>query len=210
MYTPTSIAGLVDDAVPESQSLEFKQDHELRTRDQRAELLKDLAGMGNGGGGTLLYGIVEDSDGHNSAAGLSPITDQALPGRIEDVVRAGVSPPLLYQLNRIDIAGGYVLEVVVDPSPLGPYMAMNYADARHRYFKRHGTRVDSMSEQEVRDAYALAMRAAEHRPTVWADHKLPLVFDDGKPRLSVCRSSRCRSCSTCGLSARATCARRPT
>jgi hypothetical protein len=45
-------------------------------------------------------------------------------------------------------------------------MVTLYDSTKHRYYKRHGLSVDMMSEQEVRDAYALAMRAAERRVLV--------------------------------------------
>jgi hypothetical protein len=183
MYTDESVQALVESATPESQALEFKQDQFLKTRPQRAELLKDLTGMGNGGGGTLLYGVAEDEDGH--AGELNPLDDPSLLGKIENIVRAGVNPPLLYQLRQLEIVGGFVLEAVIEPSPIGPYMVTLYDPTEHRYFKRHGRNVDAMSEQEVRDAYALAMRTIEHRPVVWSNHSLPLHFNDSRPRVCV-------------------------
>jgi hypothetical protein len=185
MHTVASLVALVDDEVPESQSLEFKQTQELQTRKQRAELLKDLTGMGNGGGGTVLYGVIEDDEGKNIAVGLNPLDDPGIQGRIENIVRAGVRPPLLCHFRQVKVSEGYVLEVVVDPSPLGPYMVTIYPNSEYRYFKRHGLSVDPMSEQEVRDGYSLALRAADRRPVVWANHNLPLRFSDSKPRVTV-------------------------
>ena len=139
--------------------------------------------MGNGGGGTLLYGVAEDKDGQ--ARDLNPLDDRSLLGRIENIVHAGVSPPLLYQLRQLEVVDGFVLEAVIEPSPIGPYMVTLYDPTEHRYFKRHGRNVDAMSEQEVRDAYALAIRAIEHRPVVWSSHSLPLHFNDSRPRACV-------------------------
>jgi hypothetical protein len=183
MHTAVSIHALIEAAIPESQTLEFKQEQVLETRPQRAELLKDLTGIGNGGGGTLLYGVAEDEDGQ--ASELIPLDDPSLVGRIENIVRAGVSPPLLYQLRQLEFADGFVLEAIIEPSPIGPYMVTLYDPTEQRYFKRHGRNVDAMSEQEVRDAYALAMRAMEHRPVVWSSHSLPLRFNDDQPRVCV-------------------------
>jgi len=176
MYSNTSLDGLVADAIPESQILEYKSALSLETRRERAELLKDLTGIGNGGGGSVLFGVDEDDEGNGTAKALTPLTDPTIEGRMENIVRAGVQPPLLYEIRRIEVAGGFVLEVVVESSPLGPNMVTLYSDTEGRYFKRHGRRVDQMSEQEVRDAYALALRAAEHRPELWREHGLPLVI----------------------------------
>jgi len=184
MHTADSLDALVADHIPESQVLEYKRALTLETRPERAELLKDLTGMGNGGGGTILFGVDEDDDGHGTADALTPLSDPTLEGRVENIVRAGVAPPLLYEIRKVEVTGGLVLEVAVEASPLGPYMVTSYPDTEGRYFKRHGTRVDQMSEQEIRDAYALALRASERRPALWADHGLPLIVGDG-PQLCV-------------------------
>ena len=176
MHSAASLEGLIADAIPESQVLEYKSALSLETRRERAELLKDLTGMGNGGGGTVLFGVDEDDEGHGTANALTPLTDATIEGRVENIVRAGVHPPLLYEIRRIEVAGGFVLEVAAEASPLGPNMVTLYSDTEGRYFKRHGRRVDQMSEQEVRDAYALALRGAERRPELWREHGLPLVI----------------------------------
>jgi hypothetical protein len=184
MHTADALEALATDRVPESQILQYKSALDLDTRLEKAELLKDLTGMGNGGGGTVLFGVDEDDEGRGTARALTPLTDATSEGRMENIVRAGVQPPLLYEIHRVDVAGGFVLEAMVDPSPLGPYMVNSYGDTEGRYFKRHGTRVDQMSEQEVRDAYALAQRAAEGRPVLWDEHGLPLIVG-GAPQICV-------------------------
>ena len=184
MHTADSLEELVADRVPESQILEYKSASDLDTRPEKAELLKDLTGMGNGGGGIVFFGVDEDDQGRGTALALTPLIDATSEGRMENIVRAGVQPPLLYEIHRIEVAGGFVLEAMVEPSPLGPYMVSSYGDTEGRYFKRHGTHVDPMSEQEVRDAYALALRASERRPRLWADHGLPLIVGDA-PQLCV-------------------------
>ncbi len=49
----TSIA-LLTNKVPEGPALEYKGMLPISTRDERREALKDLSGMGNGGGGTVV------------------------------------------------------------------------------------------------------------------------------------------------------------
>src|SRR5262245_11667593 len=47
------------DRAPEGQHLEFKRLLQLSDRRSRREALKDLTAMGNGGGGTIAFGIAE-------------------------------------------------------------------------------------------------------------------------------------------------------
>jgi hypothetical protein len=75
---------------------------------------------------------------------------------------------LLVEFLTVDVDSGYVLVGDVRTSPLGLYMVEAYGD-RH-YHIRTGTRTVSMTEQQVRDAYALAVRVRDRRPDVWAAH----------------------------------------
>lgn len=103
--------------------------------------------MANGGGGSVVYGIDEDDEGR--ARELMPLTDRQLPAILEDVVRSGVRPRLQYELEEIDVKGGFVPDVTVHPSSLGPYMVDAYKE--QRYFTRHGRSTEPMREREVRD-----------------------------------------------------------
>lgn len=171
--TAEQIQALIDHRIPESASLEYKRELPFRSRTERGEVLKDLTGMANGGGGTLLYGVDEEErEGSNVASAIVPLTDHSVAGAVEDLVRDGVQPPLLAEYERIAVEGGFVLAVDVRPSPLGPYMVT--AHGKHSYFHRSGTAASPMNERQVRDAYALALRAREQRSEDWSSRHLPL------------------------------------
>jgi hypothetical protein len=165
---------LIDARIPEAPSLEYKRDLNVGSRTERVELLKDLTGMANGGGGTILFGVEEDRTGEVPVASeLVGLDDRAVVGRVEDVARDGVRPPLLAEYKEIDLEGGrFVLAVDVQPSPLGPHMLHAYD--QHRYFTRAGRSTSPMVESQVRAAYELAGRARQQRSHVWAAHSLPM------------------------------------
>ncbi len=174
LRSEADLVALVDSAIPEGQRLEYKMELHLDKRDQRREALKDLTGMANGGGGTVVFGIAETDQDPPAAGEVTPLEDATLVGRLEDIVQDGTSPPLLVEYSSVPCAaGGFVLVVDVERSPLGPVMVEGYGEAR--YFSRAGTRTSPMSEQQVRDAYALALRASEHRPRIWTEHHLPMA-----------------------------------
>ncbi|MBL8779164.1 MAG: ATP-binding protein [Acidimicrobiales bacterium] len=177
LRSEADLDSLVDAAIPEGQRLEYKKELHLEQRVQRREALKDLTGMANGGGGTVVFGIGETDQAPPVAGEVSPLEDAALVGRLEDIVQAGTSPPLLVEYSPVPCAaGGFVLVVDVERSPLGPVMVEGYGEAR--YFSRTGSRTAPMNEQQVRDAYALALRASEHRPRIWTEHHLPMAAGD--------------------------------
>jgi hypothetical protein len=112
----------------EDQHFDIKQTLDLTSESQRKELLKDLTGMGNGGGGTVAFGVAERVVGSESVADhVVPLTDRALLGRLRDTIANAVRPTLRWHAGVVEHpGGGYVLIVDVEPSPLGPYMVDAY------------------------------------------------------------------------------------
>lgn len=171
--TESDLLQLIAHRIPESASLEYKAELPLDTRSERVEALKDLTGMANGGGGTILYGMAESIAGDWPVAErFQPLPDIGIVGKLENVWRDGVRPPLLVDYSVVELADGFLLAVDLQPSPAGPYMIEAYG--QRRYYTRHGTSTVPMTEQEVRDAYALALRSRERRPSLWRDHALPM------------------------------------
>ncbi|MDQ4124355.1 MAG: hypothetical protein M3134_01980 [Actinomycetota bacterium] len=77
-----------------------------------------------------------------------------------------------------------MLAVDVHRSELGPYMVTAYG--QHRYFHRTGTSTYPMNEQQVRDAYAAAIRSTESRAALWRERRLPVQPPSGLPWLATC------------------------
>jgi hypothetical protein len=175
---------LITHRIPEGASLEYKSQLPLGPPNERLEALKDLTGMANGGGGTVLYGIDEDRFGEWPVAKeITPLRDFGLPGKLENIWRDGVRPPLLATGSVIELVNGYVLAVDVQPHPVGPYMVELNGNRRH--YLRQGTSAVPMTQQQVRDAYTLALRAQERRPLAWANHGLPAPAPDDRTWLVV-------------------------
>lgn len=166
-----SVQRLIESRIPESASLEFKSDAPLGSDSAKRELLKDLTGMGNGGGGILIFGLSEESE-TSIAREFTPLTDASFVGRVEDIVRDGIHPPLIWCQTTFVINGGFVVVVDVEQSSLGPYRVDSYNEGR--YYVRVQRSTVQMSEPQVRDAYALASRAIDQRDALWQRHYLPL------------------------------------
>jgi predicted HTH transcriptional regulator len=92
--------------LPESDSLEYKESLILDTKKQREELLKDLSGMANGGFGVIVFGVSKDDTHADLPETITPLTDRGLVGRLEDIVRDGIRPPLLVQFLIIEYPPG--------------------------------------------------------------------------------------------------------
>jgi hypothetical protein len=174
---------LIDHRIPEGQALEYKRLVELKGPKQRRELLKDVSGMGNGGGGTLVFGVDEDPNEPSYPLAVVPLGDLTLVPQIEDILHSGLNPPMLGGINVLAGPSGYVLAIEVLPSSLGPYMVSAYGDPT--FYKRHGTKTSPMTEQEVRDSYLLASRGEDRRLERWDAHSLPPEPFSNLPWLSL-------------------------
>jgi hypothetical protein len=138
------------------------------------EALKDLTAMGNGGGGTIIFGMDETEGDWPLAREVTPLTDRSLFAKLENIVRDGIRPPLIWDVDVLDVGDrDFVLSVDVMRSPLGPYMVEAYGN--RRYHVRVGRRTEEMHEAMVRDAYELAARARDRQAEVWNAHSLPIM-----------------------------------
>jgi len=167
--TEHDLEALIANQIPESQTLEFKSQTSLNSPGEKRELLKDVTGMANGGGGTLIVGIADG--GRDVAVAIQALQDSVVQGQIEQVLRSGSSPPVLAEVRRIEVSDGHVLVIDVERSPLGPNRVEH--GTHLKYYKRSSTIVTEMTEQEIRDAYLLAARHQEHRVLEWQRHSLP-------------------------------------
>ena len=112
-----AVESLIQNRIPESGSLEYKSELSLASDGNRKELLKDLTGMGNGGGGTIIFGMQEEP-GTSVAKELSPLI-VVTTGQIEDIVRSAVHPPLVWSFTSFEVAG-VVIVADVAPRPWDP------------------------------------------------------------------------------------------
>ncbi len=159
--------------IPEGQRLDFKQELHVTTASERQELLKDLTAMGNGGGGTIAFGIAERKAGEESFADhVTPLTDRADLGRMTDLILSTVRPTLIWSDHTIETEGGFVHIVDVEPSSMGPYMVQ--LKQSNRYYRRIGDRSVPMDEAMVRDLYALAASWQRDRDELWKTLHLPI------------------------------------
>jgi hypothetical protein len=171
-----AIQRLIDLRIAENTTLEYKSQQLLSTTHDRRELLKDLTGMGNGGGGTLIFGMDEE-EVTNIAKCLTPLPDLSIVSQMEDIVISTVRPPMIWTHHEYAFEHGWIVVAEVEQSPLGPYMIDAYGE--QRFHKRSGTKVHQMSEQEVRDGYSISLRSRERRDQLWRKHLLPLRVADG-------------------------------
>lgn len=90
----------------ESQTLDYKVDLFLATRDERAALAKDVIAMANSGGGRIIAGVAEIRPGIFEPRGLSEERAVALEvSRLNRAVAPYIDPPLPISSRRVEHQG---------------------------------------------------------------------------------------------------------
>ncbi|WP_081070529.1 helix-turn-helix domain-containing protein [Burkholderia cepacia] len=154
-YTEELLSELVTTSASESESLEFKQElPRTKTPDDKAEFVKDVVGMANASGGTILYGIAEVK---NSASRIISITTEPFDHavrRLQETLISNVEPKELgVRFREIKVGCGYVLELTIPRSFAGPHRVLMQGQARSLFHVRSNTQVREFTHRELRDAF---------------------------------------------------------
>src|SRR6266480_1020852 len=153
------VIACIQERMPESDSLDYKAALNIRNRQDRIELAKDISSFANGLGGTLLYGVPEREE--NGVPVPVPIEECGLeidlgaPEQVENILLDAIRPILsdvFVKPVTIPVQGKQILLVHHPASWNKPHMVEAYNE--RRFFRRSNYRVVSMSETEVEAAYA--------------------------------------------------------
>jgi hypothetical protein len=152
--TERDVQQLATDRIPETLTLEFKQQLNLDRDEDRREAAKDCSAFANTVGGQILYGISERNlpDGSKVAGPITPLTEGNIDERLGNVLASAIQPPPRPRMVKVPVTGGFVLTVEILPSSLDLYMVTAYNEAR--YYRRDERAVRRMTEPEIREAYA--------------------------------------------------------
>ncbi len=146
------IEALIDAETPvqESPTLEFKRGEKLG-RDSKliGALVKQVTGMSNAGGGTILYGIEEgEIDGITTAIGMSPVTERKLDADwLASVVHGWTAPPMrTFKVTQVPVDNGFVLAVDVAQG-----LTAHQSLYDHKYYQRGARSTEPMLDHQIRD-----------------------------------------------------------
>jgi len=150
--TESELLQLIKDKVPESLHLDYKRSEALqKIESKRRELAKDVAAFAAAEGGTLIYGIGEDSETHEAGEldnGSDP--NDISKEWIEQVIDSNVSPRIEgIIITAIELEttnpGRYAYVVSIPASDRAPHMVGG------RYYMRQNFQSVAMEDYQVRD-----------------------------------------------------------
>ena len=143
---------LVDNQVPESRALEYKQDFWKADRDGTKEFLADIVAFANTQGGDLIVGIEEVAGLPSMLPGVALADPDAKILGLEAQLRDRVEPRINgIRMRWIEIDSGVGVLILRIPSSLaGPHRDK----ATSRFHARNNGGKYEMDVQELRDAFA--------------------------------------------------------
>jgi hypothetical protein len=179
------IESLIESEVPESLTLDYKQQLPSGQSESKRDFLCDVVAMANSAGGDLIYGITErrTEDGKTGTPDrlletrFTNLHDEEI--RLNNYIRDSIAPKLIGAIVRgVSCASGDALVVRVPASRSKPHMVtMGGLD---RFCKRMGTTNQKMNWDEIRRAFS---EQGEIRETIaaWRAHRADLVEQKRSP-----------------------------
>lgn len=150
-WDEADLSALIANGTQESVSLDYKQSEALAKTDaKKNELSKDVSAFANSGGGTIVYGMVEDR--HVPVrldAGLDPneISKEWIDQVINSRIQRRIDGVRIRQVDLRATSPGRVAYVISVPqSTRGPHQASD-----KKFYKRFNFESVPMEEYEVRD-----------------------------------------------------------
>ncbi len=151
--TIDDLARLVDGAISETVSLEFKAAAYPPGPDGSREFLKDISALANTNGGTLILGIREEAGVATTVTPIIEPDQDSLRQRLESLLRSGIQPPIIgVRMHHVPIENGYVLSIHVPQSSYPPHRVS--AQGKNSFHVRHSTGVYEASMEELRALFS--------------------------------------------------------
>lgn len=184
--TKAFIDDLVENSIPESRDLDYKQSYE--PKDKRV-FLADIASYANSIGGIILYGIEEERDangkptGHpNKVIGITlPENPDQFILRIENTIRSGITPRI--PEYHIDIIDGLpddrvVVAIRVKRSWNGPHMLVVDDRVNKQFYARSSNGNYQLDYGQLRDAFLQSVSFHERIRRFQCERIASIVNDD--------------------------------
>ncbi len=192
--TEEDIRRLVNDAVPESHTLDYKEELPNESAKSELDFLFDVSAFANASGGDLIFGVKEKREEGKPTAIPEGYAKLKMRGtldetkrRLESLIRSGISPTLSPKINHFDgLPEGPVVVVRVPTSWSAPHMVTRYSkeDLKPQFYKRHNGGNHPMDIDEIRTAFTLSESRIE-KLRRFRNERLTAISTQADPNLVI-------------------------
>ncbi len=174
---------LIDNQVPESKTIEYKQELPGNADKDKKEFLADVSSFANASGGDILYGISEqrDSDGKTTgipeaANGLENINVDEQIRRFDSILRCAIAPRIPVQIKAIDgFTNGSIILIRIPKSWNSPHMITFKGGSR--FYARNNAGKYPLDVDELRAAFIASDSLAEKMRAFRSDRIAKIIAD---------------------------------
>lgn len=151
-WTIIDLKNLIETQAKESLNLEFKASDALSNTDKnKNELSKDISAFANSAGGTIIYGMVEQSNvASRLDNGLDPTitTKEWIEQIINSTIMQKIDGIVIHQVALNSLDGNVIYVIEIPQSYRAPHQAFD-----KKFYKRYNFQSIPMEEYEVRDIF---------------------------------------------------------
>ncbi len=173
----TDLRMLIDNAVPESRTLEYKRELHGASSADRKEFCFDLSAFANANGGDILFGVEEDQNTHVASAlpGIDMAVAEASIRAMEQRLISGVTPRMRVEFRSVELPNNRCVIISrIPPSPSAPHMTT--IEGAYRFCVRDGSGKHFMDVEELRMIFTEQATRIE-RMRRWVDQRLKMISE---------------------------------
>jgi hypothetical protein len=179
---------LIDNAVAEGRTIEYKQALHGGTDSEKKEFLADVSSFANTAGGDLLFGISEDKGVPVKVVGIGTTDPDLEVRRLDSIIAAGLEPRIRYNSRIIETdAALKVLLVRIEKSWFGPHRVI--FKGHDKFYGRNAAGKYPLDVNELRTAFTLSSTVTERirafrtdRIIALSNNETPVPFTE-EPKL---------------------------
>jgi hypothetical protein len=178
------LAALVANGVCESRTLEFKQDLQVATDEQKAEFLSDVTALANSDGGDIVFGMRAEKGVAKDLVGLRNFAPDGRIGQLENLLRDFVQPrlPGLQVEARALSDGNHALLVRVGRSFAAPHMVRHQGVTR--FCGRNSNGKYDLDVQQLRSSFLASEAMSDRLRNFRLDRVNKLISGNGPVALT--------------------------
>ncbi len=155
------LQALVDNQVPESKTIDYKESLPSNSDSDKKEFLADVSSFANAAGGYLIYGMRENSGIASEVCGLESIDADAEIRRLENIIRDGIKPRIPgVSLWAIHLPTSRDVIIIYIPiSWASPHIVAFKNDSK--FYSRNSAGKYQLDVSELRAAFVLSETTTE-------------------------------------------------
>jgi hypothetical protein len=159
--TENDLQALIDNKVPETKTIEYKESLPKNSDSDKKEFLADVSSFANASGGHLIFGIRESSGLPSELCGMEITNADAEIRRLENIIRDGLEPRISgLQTRAIPLQNGRTAIMIWIPKSWALPHRVTF-QTRPDFYSRNSAGKYPLDVAELRTLFSLSESTAE-------------------------------------------------